>query len=214
MCSNCQTKNRVPAVARGVPRCGKCQTPLPWVVNGSDADFGDVVEAATIPVLVDMWAPWCGPCRMVSPVLEQLAGEFAGSLKLVKVNPDPHPFRTRQGGRHAGGSRSCGRAAEMGDREARFEDMTTGWAPSIPNPHLTLVRPVGPPRSDGCEECLRLGTPWVHLRQCSTCGRVGCCDSSPMRHARAHAATIGHYVVRSLEAGENWRWCYAHEQYV
>ena len=91
VCSNCQTKNRVPAVARGVPRCGKCQTPLPWVVNGSDADFGDVVEAATIPVLVDMWAPWCGPCRMVSPVLEQLAGEFAGSLKLVKVNADEAP---------------------------------------------------------------------------------------------------------------------------
>ena len=62
-----------------------------WVVNASDADFGDVVEAATIPVLVDMWAPWCGPCRMVSPVLEQLAGEFAGSLKLVKVNADEAP---------------------------------------------------------------------------------------------------------------------------
>ena len=91
VCSNCQTKNRVPAVARGVPRCGKCQTPLPWVVNGSDADFADVVEAATIPVLVDMWAPWCGPCRMVSPVLEQLAGEFAGGLKLVKVNADEAP---------------------------------------------------------------------------------------------------------------------------
>jgi thioredoxin 2 len=89
--SKCQTKNRVPAVARGVPRCGKCQTPLPWVVNGSDADFGDVVEASTIPVLVDMWAPWCGPCRMVSPVLEQLAGEFAGRLKLVKINADEAP---------------------------------------------------------------------------------------------------------------------------
>ena len=91
VCSNCQTKNRVPAVARGVPRCGKCHTPLPWVVNGSDADFADVVEASTIPVLVDMWAPWCGPCRMVSPVLEQLAGEFAGRLKLVKVNADEAP---------------------------------------------------------------------------------------------------------------------------
>jgi thioredoxin 2 len=91
VCSNCQTKNRVPAFARGVPRCGKCHTPLPWVVNGSDADFADVVEASTIPVLVDMWAPWCGPCRMVSPVLEQLAGEFAGRLKLVKINADDAP---------------------------------------------------------------------------------------------------------------------------
>ncbi len=91
VCSNCQTKNRVPSVAHGVPRCGKCHASLPWIVNGSDADFADVVEASTIPVLVDMWAPWCAPCRMVSPVLEQLAGEFAGRLKLVKINADEAP---------------------------------------------------------------------------------------------------------------------------
>jgi hypothetical protein len=83
-----------------------------------------------------------------------------------------------------------------------------------PDPHLSLVRPVGPPRTSGCEECLLLGTPWVHLRQCLTCGGVCCCDSSPMRHARAHAATTGHVVVRSIEPGEFWRWCYADEQYV
>ena len=91
VCSNCQTKNRVPAAANGVPRCGKCHSPLRWVVNASDVDFADVVEAATIPVLVDMWAPWCGPCRIVSPALEQLAYEFAGGLKLVKVNADEAP---------------------------------------------------------------------------------------------------------------------------
>jgi thioredoxin 2 len=90
-CSNCHTKNRVPTVAHGVPRCGKCHEPLRWVVNATDDDFASVVEAATIPVLVDIWAPWCGPCRRVSPALEQLAGEFAGRMKLVKVNADVSP---------------------------------------------------------------------------------------------------------------------------
>jgi thioredoxin 2 len=91
VCSNCQTKNRVPSVAKGAPRCGKCHAPLRWIVNATDADFASVAEAATIPVLVDVWAPWCGPCRMVSPALEQLAGELAGRLKLVKVNADDSP---------------------------------------------------------------------------------------------------------------------------
>jgi hypothetical protein len=54
----------------------------------------------------------------------------------------------------------------------------------------------------------------VHLRLCLTCGHVGCCDSSPMRHARAHAHTVGHPIVQSLERGEDWRWCYIHENYV
>jgi thioredoxin 2 len=90
-CSKCHTKNRVPSVAHGVPRCGKCHEPLRWVVNATDSDFASVVEAATIPVLVDIWAPWCGPCRRVSPALEQLAGEFAGRMKLVKVNADVSP---------------------------------------------------------------------------------------------------------------------------
>ena len=91
--------------------------------------------------------------------------------------------------------------------------MTAVPGRATPDPHLRLVRPVGPPTTPGCKECLRLGTPWVHLRQCLTCGEVGCCDSSPMRHARAHAAVTGHVVVRSLEPGEDWRWCYADEQF-
>ena len=88
VCPNCSTKNRVPAAADGAPRCGNCQNPLPWVVDTSDPDFSAVADESTIPVLVDVWAPWCGPCRMVSPALEQLATEFAGKLKLVKVNAD------------------------------------------------------------------------------------------------------------------------------
>lgn len=78
------------------------------------------------------------------------------------------------------------------------------------DPHLRLVRDVTP-RSSGCEECLTLGTPWVHLRLCLTCGHVGCCDSSPLRHARAHANRLGHPIVQSLEPGESWRWCFVHE---
>jgi hypothetical protein len=81
-------------------------------------------------------------------------------------------------------------------------------------PHLVQIRPVTPRTPEGCEECLRLGTPWVHLRLCRTCGHVGCCDSSPMRHARAHAFAIEHAVVRSFEPGERWSWCYFDEVYV
>lgn len=81
------------------------------------------------------------------------------------------------------------------------------------DPHVAAIRPVRP-RTKGCEDCLRLGTPWVHLRLCLTCGHVGCCDSSPMRHARAHAHTVEHPIVQSIEPGEDWRWCYVHEDYV
>ncbi|MEV8394159.1 MULTISPECIES: UBP-type zinc finger domain-containing protein [unclassified Streptomyces] len=80
--------------------------------------------------------------------------------------------------------------------------------------HLSMVRPVTPRTPDGCEECLRLGAPWERLRLCLTCGHVGCCDSSPLRHARAHAASLGHPLVASLEPGEDWRWCYMHEAFV
>ena len=67
------------------------------------------------------------------------------------------------------------------------------------------------PTSRRCEPCVESGTPWVHLRMCLTCGSVGCCDSSPEAHARAHAATSGHPVARSVEPGEAWRWCYVDE---
>ncbi len=96
VCPSCSTKNRVPAAADGAPRCGNCKNPLPWVVDTSDADFTDVADESTIPVLVDVWAPWCGPCRMVSPALEQLATELSGKLKLVKVNADEAPEVSRR----------------------------------------------------------------------------------------------------------------------
>jgi thioredoxin 2 len=90
-CENCGRRNRVPAAATGTPRCGDCHKPLPWIVDAGDEDFAELAEQASVPVLVDLWAPWCGPCRMVSPALAQLAGEMAGQLKLVKVNVDEAP---------------------------------------------------------------------------------------------------------------------------
>ena len=90
-CQNCGRLNRVPAAAHGRPRCGHCKAFLPWIADASDDDFAEIAEQATIPVMVDFWAVWCGPCRMVSPALEQLANEKAGQLKLVKVDIERAP---------------------------------------------------------------------------------------------------------------------------
>ena len=89
-CPNCATKNRVRASASGVPRCSVCQTLLPWIVEASAESFEQEI-ASSIPVLVDFWAPWCGPCRMVSPLVEQLGREHAGRLKVVKLDVDGAP---------------------------------------------------------------------------------------------------------------------------
>jgi thioredoxin 2 len=91
ICSHCGKLNRVPAAAEGKPRCGNCHQWLPWIASAGDHDFSDVVEKASVPVLVDVWATWCGPCQVVSPALGQLAAERAGRLKLVKVDVDEAP---------------------------------------------------------------------------------------------------------------------------
>ena len=69
-----------------------------------------------------------------------------------------------------------------------------------------------PALSEGCEQCVRLGQRWTHLRLCLVCGHVGCCDSDPFRHATTHWEQTGHAVMRSYQPGETWRWCYRHEQ--
>jgi uncharacterized UBP type Zn finger protein len=81
---------------------------------------------------------------------------------------------------------------------------------SDPCGHLDLINDVQP-SADGCEDCLATGDRWVHLRLCLTCGHVGCCDSSPNKHATAHFHSSDHPLVQSFEPGENWVWCYADE---
>jgi len=77
--------------------------------------------------------------------------------------------------------------------------------------HLAHAAAQARPRAHECPDCIREGSTWVHLRQCLVCGHVGCCDSSPRRHATAHWREQGHAVVRSIEPGEDWGWCYPDE---
>ena len=88
----------MPAAAIGTPRCGNCHQPLPWIVSAGDDNFTEIAQKASVPVLVDLWAPWCGPCRTVSPALAQVAAELAGRIKLVKVNVDESPDVQRRFG--------------------------------------------------------------------------------------------------------------------
>jgi thioredoxin 2 len=94
-CPNCGKTNRVPAAA-GHPRCGSCRHDLPWIVTAGDGNFALVAEQSPVPALIDFWAAWCGPCRMVSPVLDKLARERAGRIKLVKVDVDVSPQLSRR----------------------------------------------------------------------------------------------------------------------
>ncbi len=89
-CPSCGTKNRTPVSAKGKPRCAKCQADVPWLVPADDATIAGALDASPL-VLLDLWAPWCGPCRMVGPILEELSTEYAGRLKVVEVNVDDSP---------------------------------------------------------------------------------------------------------------------------
>jgi thioredoxin 2 len=89
-CPNCGTRNRVRPTRSGVPRCSVCHTLLPWLVEATPTTFEEEIQAS-VPVVVDFWAPWCGPCRMISPLVERAANEHAGRLKVVKLNIDDAP---------------------------------------------------------------------------------------------------------------------------
>ena len=95
-CPSCGTKNRLPSVQAGRKAvCGKCKTPLPrsdgGPVNVTDATFPTEVERNATPVLLDMWADWCGPCHMLAPTIDQLSSELAGRVKVAKLNIDENP---------------------------------------------------------------------------------------------------------------------------
>jgi thioredoxin 2 len=89
-CTNCGKSNRVQPVRMGVPQCAACHQKLPWLVAADGKSFESETRAS-VPVVVDFWAPWCGPCRSVFPVLERIARTRAGRVKVVKVNTDSSP---------------------------------------------------------------------------------------------------------------------------
>ena len=110
-----------PAERKGAPHCGSCGKALPWLVNATDDTF-DIEAKAAPAVVVDLWAPWCGPCRIVGPILEDLSREYAGRLKVVKVNVDENPAHraTLPGVQHPDDGR---------DQERRVVDRIVGAMP-------------------------------------------------------------------------------------
>jgi thioredoxin 2 len=90
VCPDCGRQNRLRPHPTGVPRCANCKARLPWLVDADEGTFAEETRAP-VPVVVDFWAPWCAPCRMIAPVLEELAERHAGRLKVVRVNVDEAP---------------------------------------------------------------------------------------------------------------------------
>jgi thioredoxin 2 len=137
-CPNCGASNRIAASPRGSPHCGTCGKPLPWLVNANESTFEAEVGAGPT-VVVDLWAPWCGPCRFVGPILEELSREWAGRLKVVKVNVDEN-----QGLAMRYDARSIPTMLVM--RDGAVVDRIVG---ALPKPALTarLAPQLKPPRA-------------------------------------------------------------------
>jgi monovalent cation:H+ antiporter-2, CPA2 family len=152
---------------------------------------------------------------VVAEEMESIVQVFAEVLRGFRVAPEE--IEAREAAIRAGGYRALRPEAEPAvpaaseagkgvDVERTIELRTTVKACQ----HLGATRPVTP-SARGCEDCLRIGDDWVHLRLCMTCGHVGCCDSSKNKHATGHHRATTHPIVKSLEAGEDWGWCYVDE---
>ncbi len=93
--------------------------------------------------------------------------------------------------------------------------MMSSTMSGMKDPHLEEVNQnITPKTPDGCEECLQMGSDWVHLRLCLSCGHVGCCDSSRNKHATKHFKATEHPIIRSFEPGEDWEWCYIDDTFL
>jgi len=149
---------------------------------------------------------------VVAEELEGIVQLLAFVMRDYRIPPEEieaHEATLRGGGYRALRGEAAGvampapEAVKGVDMERTFE-LRTGAKGCT---HLGATRPVTP-SAGGCEDCLRTGDTWVHLRLCMTCGHVGCCDSSKNKHATGHHRATGHPIVKSLEPGEDWGWCY------
>jgi thioredoxin 2 len=130
-CPHCGKRNRVPARAEGIPRCANCHNLLPWAVDADSSSFDAEVDAS-IPVLVDFWAAWCGPCKWVTPTIEALANEKAGQLKVVRLDVDKEPAIASRYGVQGIPTLLLMRAGEEVDRlvGAASKDQLESWLQS------------------------------------------------------------------------------------
>lgn len=143
-CPECDATNRLPVVASGRPRCGTCHEDLPWLVDVSTREFDAVIDQSTVPVLVDLWAPWCAPCRTIAPALEALSVQRAGALRVAKVNVDDEPAVSAQLGvqgiptmvLYLGGEEVARQVGAMSaDRIDRWVDTALAAGPVSSRPH-------------------------------------------------------------------------------